>query len=230
MSKYSMVALAAAFTTALFSAAPSMADVTLTTEEYPPFNMTYNGQITGISTDLVKAMFEKAGVAFHIEMLPWNRAYQMALGQADTCVYSTTMTPERKDLFQWVGPLVNNDWVLFGAAAGNLSLSKLDDARDMVIGGYTGDAISIYLEKAGYRVENAPRDELNVPKLVNGRIELWATGSALGPFLAQQQGVGGAIKPLLTFKTTEMGLACNKGMAPDVLEKLRAALAEVRKP
>jgi polar amino acid transport system substrate-binding protein len=200
----------------------------LTTEEYPPFNMTFQGQITGISTDLVRAVFDKAGVAYKIEMLPWSRAINMAETQKNTCVYSTTETEERKNRFEWIGPLTENNWVLFGKAD-QAPMQSLEEARGKTVGGYTGDAISLYLEKEGYKVETAPRDDLNLAKLINGRIDYWATGSELGPYLAQQQGAPGAIKPLLTFKKTVMSVACHKDSDPAALEKLRAALREARK-
>lgn len=118
--------------------------------------------------------------------------------------------------------------MLFGKT-GAPPLTSLEQARGKVIGGYSGDAISLHLEKAGFKVEAAPRDDLNLPKLVNGRIDYWATGSELGPYLAQQQGAAGAIDPLLTFNKTVLSLACNKESDAAALEKLRAALAEVRK-
>lgn len=79
----------------LVAAAPvsASAEFLLTTEEYPPFNMTFQGRITGLSTDLVRAMFDKAGIAYKIEMLPWNRAIHLAQTQKDTC---STAPPKRK--------------------------------------------------------------------------------------------------------------------------------------
>lgn len=209
----------------------AVADIKVTTEEYPPYNMTQNGVIVGLATDLVRAAFEKAEIGYTIESLPWQRAYQAALTAKDTCVYSTTQTEERLPLFEWVGPLAKNNWTLFARAESTLSLATLDDAKGLLIGGYQGDAVSIFLEKQGFRVEAVSRDELNPAKLANGRIDLWATGSELGPFLAEQQGIKG-LKPLLTFKESLLSMACNKNTDPATLAKLRAALDEVkaRKP
>lgn len=214
---------------AVLAPVAAQADILLTTEEYPPFNLTQDGKVVGIATDLVRAMFDKAGVAYKIDVLPWNRAYQTALIQKDTCVYSTTETPERKTLFEWVGPLVRNDWVLFAKADNAAPLKNLEEARGKSIGGYGGDAIAVYLEKDGYKVDAAPRDELNLPKLAAGRIDYWASGSELGPYLAKLQGMADQIKPVLTFNTTVLSLACNKDTDPAVLAKLRAALESVRK-
>lgn len=223
---FNSIAAAALLTAAAAPAAA--AEFLLTTEEYPPYNMTYKGEITGIATDLVKAMFDKAGVAYKIDMLPWNRAINLAQTQKNVCVYSTTETEERKAQFAWVGPLAENNWVLFGRADAEAP-SSLDAVRGKTIGGYSGDALSLYLEKEGFKVETTPRDDLNLPKLVNGRIDYWATGSELGPYLAQQQGAAGAIKPLLTFKKTVLSLACHPDSDPEALGKLRTALAGLRR-
>lgn len=206
---------------------PAAADIRVTTEEYPPFNMSQNGVVVGLATDLVRGMFEKAGEKYSIEVLPWQRAYQMALDTKDTCVYSTTETEERRNLFEWVGPLVANNWVLFARPGSTIELTSLEGAKGLRIGGYQGDATAIFLEKNGFTVEAVPRDELNAAKLANGRIDLWATGSELGPFLAAQQGIKN-LRPVLTFKETKMSLACNKSTDPAVLAKLRAALAELK--
>lgn len=211
-----------------FAAQPALAaDIRLVTEEYPPFNMTYNGKITGLATELVEATFQKAGISYSLEMLPWARAYSMAETTPGTCVYSTTETPERKDKFLWIGPLVSNDWVLMGRAEGGPAVSKLEEAKAHTIGGYNGDAIAMFLEQQGYKVELSPRDDLNPAKLANGRIDFWATGSESGPYLAQQMGVKG-LKTVASFKSTVMSLACNKGSDPAVIAKLRASLDAVR--
>lgn len=189
--------------------------------------MTQSGVIVGLATDLVRATFEKAGIASTIESLPWQRAYQMALTTKDTCVSSTSQTAERLPQFEWVGPLAQNNWVLFARADSTVKLEKLEDVKGLTIGGYYGDATSQFLEKQGFHVDAAPRDELNPAKLVNGRIDLWATGSELGPFLAAQQGIRN-IKPVLTFQESILAMACNRDSDRASLEKLRAALVDVR--
>ncbi len=219
-------AFLAAVAACLVPATAQAADIRLVTEEYPPFNMTYHGEITGMATDLLKAAFDKAGVTYTLELLPWARAYNTALTTASACVYSTTETPERMDKFLWVGPLVDNDWVLL-ARADSPAITSLEDARPYKIGGYHGDAVAEYLIAEGFRVDTASQDAFNAPKLANGRIDFWATGSQLGPYLADQQGLEG-LAPVVTIKETVMSLACNKGTDPAIIDRLQTALDAVR--
>lgn len=224
-----VLTLAAGLIAALASGLPTgsrAADIALVTEEYPPFNMTFNGSVTGLATEKVFAMFKEAEVTYTLQMLPWARAYNMALNQPNTCVFSTTETPERKPLFAWVGPLVDNDWVLIGREGDTYGVTTLEEAKAFKIGGYIGDATAEYMTSQGFSVDLAPNDALNAQKLANGRIAFWATGHRSGLFLADKQGVMG-LAPVLTIKSVVMSLACNKATNPEVIDRLRKALASL---
>jgi polar amino acid transport system substrate-binding protein len=207
--------------------APAHAAITVTTEDYPPFNTVIDGKLAGISTDLVKAIFERAAVPYTIKVLPWARAYAMALELKDTCVYSTTVSDERRPLFQWVGPLVENDWTLYGHDSRHLDIKTLADAKRYRIGAYQGAGISDFLTHGGFNVDTVPHDPLNIQKLLHDRIDLWATGSEAEPYLAWQANAMGIV-PLLTFKQVAMSLACNKATDPATIGRLQEALDDIR--
>ena len=200
----------------------------LTTENYPPFNMQQQDTslIVGISTDLVREIMKRAGVSYTMKFLPWQRAYNMALKTENTCVFSTTVTEERKPKFKWVGPLVQNDWIFFARPGSEITVSSLEDARSYRVGGYKGDAVALFLESQGFNLDLASHDHVNPGKLAAGRFELWATGVHLGPYLARQAGV--EIEPLFTFRETVMGLACNRAVEDEVIAKLNRILAELK--
>jgi polar amino acid transport system substrate-binding protein len=228
--KFSAVA-AAAWMALSVVCAPAHADdaqLTLTTENYPPFNMQDESElrIIGISTDIVREMMMRAGIGYAIKFLPWQRAYGMALENPATCVFSTTITDERLPLFKWVGPLTRNDWVFFGRADTAIEISSLDQARAYTVGGYKGDAVAIYLESEGFTLDLASHDHVNPNKLEAGRFELWASGNYLGPYLAGQAGVD--IVPLYTFRETLMGLACNLSVDDEVIAQLNNILETMR--
>ena len=109
---------------ALAPAAVANGELTLTTENYPPFNMLDDdtGRIVGISTDIVRAVMTRAGQSYNMSFLPWQRAFNDALTKSNTCVFSTTETKERLPQFKWVGPLVSNNWILFGRADSKLDI------------------------------------------------------------------------------------------------------------
>lgn len=203
--------------------------LTFTTESSPPYNFSKdNGKtIVGSATEVVQEMLKRTGMQATISLYPWERAYKMGLDEKDTCVYSTTRTEEREKLFKWVGPLATNNWTLFAKADSKLALSKLEDAMPYKIGGYQGDAKAVFLKDKGYKLEETISDTQNVQKLEAGRIDLWASGSQDGPYIASQQNI--KIKPLLSFKDAQLYLACNKSIPDDQIAKMNAAIAAMAK-
>ena len=74
---------------AAFTCLPGYAQtITLTTENYPPFNMQDDatGRIVGISTDLVRAIMSRAGHGYELAFLPWQRAFNDALRKVEKTV------------------------------------------------------------------------------------------------------------------------------------------------
>jgi len=72
------------------------------------------------------------------------------------------------------------------------------------------------------------RDQDNASKLVNGQIDLWATGDPAGRYLARQEGVNG-LKTVLRFNSAELYLALNKDVPDEMVARLQAALDQLRK-
>jgi polar amino acid transport system substrate-binding protein len=200
----------------------------LVTEEYPPYNMSGpDGGVSGISTDIVRALLDTAGYDYEMAIYPWARAIALARTQVNTCVFSMSRTPERESLYKWIGPLVYNDWTLF-ARSGASRPQTLDEAMMMRIGSYQGDAIVAYLQTRGHHVDVASSDELNPRKLLAGRIDFWATGRLIGQYRLKQQGIEG-IEPVLNFNRTEMYLACQNQLPDSQVSKLNQTLRAIDK-
>lgn len=205
-------------------AAPAPVTLILTTEDSPPYNMLVDENIAGIATDKVRELMKRAGLGYRLDLLPWRRAYELAVAQKLTCVFSTTRTPEREELFKWVGPLASTDWVLYGKAERKLHLTTLEEARPYVIGTYNGDSRDAFLRAKNFKVDTAPDENLNPAKLMADRIDLWASGRYEGGTLIMRQGLAKKIVPVLTFNRVNLYLACNRQTPDEVINQLEASL------
>jgi polar amino acid transport system substrate-binding protein len=200
--------------------------VELMTEDDPPYNMRKNGKVVGIATEKLEKAFKRVGVAIHIELTPWARAYQSALKRPGYCAYSTARTPEREALFKWIGPLAKTEWVLY-MRAGDAAARKpasLDDVRGETIGGYLQDVISLWLMEHGYRVQLATSDALNPGKLLGGRFNYWASTRVRASALLTKDGLTKQIVPVLSFGHTDLYLACHRDMRNELVHELNEAL------
>ena len=238
MFKHLLLALAS---TSIFLAGPAHAEelsdtsLVLLTENFPPYNMAKNGKnfakednIEGIAVDIVRETFKRAGISYNLTLrFPWERIYKLALEQPGYGVFVMARLPDREALFKWVGPIGPDDWVLLAKADSKIELENLEQARRYKIGAYKGDAIAESLDKQGLKPIVALRDQDNAQKLMEGQIDLWATGDPAGRYLARQVGVNG-LKTVLRFNSAQLYLALNKDVPDELVARLQAALDELR--
>jgi len=72
---------------------------------YPPYQIDHNGKLTGINTEIVRAIFQHSGVPFEIKYVPWSRA-QKYVGddsQKNSAIYCLGRNEQREDKYKWVG-------------------------------------------------------------------------------------------------------------------------------
>lgn len=213
--------LAAAAVTPAPSASPPLY---LMTEATPPVSMLEGKKVIGSGTEKVEEIMARTGTAYHLELLPWKRAYTTLQQRADACLFSTTRTPERDPLFHWVGPTDEADWVLLGRSDRNYNLHVLEDARPLRIGTYNGDARDTYLRQRGFKVDPAPNDLLNPDKLLLDRIDVWAASLRRGSVGLKRADWAEKIVPVLTFNKVGVYLACNRAVPAELIARMNAAL------
>ncbi|WP_085899533.1 substrate-binding periplasmic protein [Kiloniella majae] len=198
----------------------------LVTEEYPPLNtMDKEGKITGSATELLRLAAKSKKIDLDIEMLPWKRAYQIALSYHSTCIYSTWRTSEREKKFQWIGPLGNDAWSFFAPKNKNIKIVTLKDTYQYRVGGIDGWAFTQYLQHNNHPyLDLIPvEDETNALKLQRGRIDLWATGRISGHQIMKQTKIAD-IEEVYAVREIGLWLACNTDTDPKIIEDLQNAL------
>lgn len=207
----------------------------LLTENLPPFNMAVSGGnfarddgITGISAETMRLVCQRAGVeCWQILRFPWERVYNQALNDAGYGLFSVARTAERETLFKWVGPIASEDWVLLARADSPIQLSSLEQAKQYRLGGYKGDAPTNKVVESGLDVQQSLYDKENPERLAKGQIDLWVTSSVAGQYLARQQGYKD-FRVVLTFGRGDLYLALNQQTTDATVDKLRAALEQLR--
>lgn len=98
----------------------------LVTEEWAPYNFRENEQITGMATEVVRAIMALTGDDFEIRMRPSMRASHVLQTQPRTIMYSMFRTPEREPLFKWVGPIAEESIYPYQLAAATQPIHTLE--------------------------------------------------------------------------------------------------------
>lgn len=218
------------YLTALFSV-PTVAasKFSLLTEENLPFNYTdpRSGKIIGIGTEVVEQIFKRAKLQYSITLLPWVRAYNGALKEANTCVFMTAKTEEREPQFKWVGPFLEVEWIVYGRSGATHQISSIEDLKKLRLGGYIGDGPTVFLQGKGLELDLVSDDTLNLKKLQAGRIDAWVSNNVRGPLLAKKQGIPD-LRKLLTLKVIAHYVACHKQTDDSVIKTLNQELKNLK--
>ena len=163
------------------------------TSDFPPYQIQNGNQVEGINTALIKKVIAQAGSEATFQIYPWTRAYEKALQEPNTLIYSIARTPEREKLFQWIGtisPFQIYLWKLKNRT--DINIKALEDAKPFVIGGITSDVKAKYFQQMGFtpgkNLEFASNEVANIKKLYAKRIDLMAFDEISFPYLCRRAG------------------------------------------
>jgi len=177
--------------------APSTGGLRIITEVYPPYNFVdKNNNVTGQSTEIVRAIMEETDTQANIEVMPLSQGLALAEKGPGVVIYSLNRTPQRENLFKWVGPIGDYEQAFYAkkgsaTAAMVTFYSQLEDAKKVdKIGVYKGDAGAQFLASQGFtNLDESQTDAEALQKLMDGRVQLWLGNKDGLAITAAQAGV-----------------------------------------
>lgn len=112
--------------------APSL--IQLHTESAPPYNYLSavsgaNITFCGSSVEIVNKMQAQSSYKNPINITSWAAGYQALQFMPNYALFTTARTPERENLFQWVGPIASLKDHFYTLTASNIDVSTLDKAK-----------------------------------------------------------------------------------------------------
>ncbi len=204
-------------------------NIQLIIQEFAPYGYTNpkTKEIQGYLTEKVQEMIKRTGATSSISSTSLARGLRATKTETNTCLLNLRRTPDRENLFAWVGPLTTTDWVLYGKNSDDHILKTIEDAKPFRIGSYKGSATGIELAEQGYKIEFAASDDENPNLLTINRIDYWIVAEHRGMYIAQEQGYGGDISRVAKYKSMELYMLCNKNMSKKKLDQLNRINKEI---
>lgn len=107
--------------------------IQLFTEVAPPFNY-YSGPVNdytieGSTMDFVREIQSRNAGSCEVDLTNWVDAYEVVQYQPNSALFTTARTPEREDMFQWVGPVSTLKACFYTLSESGIQITSLEDAK-----------------------------------------------------------------------------------------------------
>lgn len=212
--------------------AQSAQDLIYITEPYYPYNYKADGQIKGLSVDVLRLVWRQLGIPPQpITIMPWARGYKLTQVQPGTVLFSMARTPEREELFRWVGPIHTVRFVLKGKKSKNYQVKSMADLHGMAIGTLADDVGDVLLGSLAdhARIEPVADTAFSLKMLEYDRIDLMAYEEKSFDQLAQASGLDpNQYETVFVLKETGVYYALNSQTSQELVDRMQQALNVVR--
>lgn len=205
-------------------------------EVSPPHQTLDNGKVGGLTTAVVAAMLQQAGLSASYEVYPWARAFRIAATTPDVLIYNMARTPEREAQFEWIGIVTRYKFgFLKLSRRDDIQVSQLADIKHYVVGAQREDFSAEWLRDAAkqpaQKLELQP-DVLETWRLlVNGKLDLMIDDpQAIDDMLVKHQLQRSDVEFVLFPQELEQQtwIALKKGSSPELVQRLRRAYQQVQ--
>ena len=147
------------------------------TEPLAPVHFLQDGEIQGIATDIVRAIFDEVNLKPEFQIYPWNRAYEMALQDKNCFIYTINRTSERESLFKWIGPILYKNVHLYKKRGrDDVAIESLEDVRQYTTAVILGHSLTTTLLDRGFREGSeliiTPHKKAQMKVFLKGRADL----------------------------------------------------------
>ncbi len=222
--------------------AQTLENVKWLTEEFPPYNYVENGIVKGISVDILLAVWTRVGLnktPQDIQVLPWARGVRTLQSMPATCLFTTLMTAERRDVYGWkfVYPIpqvteTSNNHII-AKKSSNIKFNSIDDFKNYrgSFGVVRDDVGASLLVEAGVNVDRLDKTVTPaslIMKLHKGRHDIISYSLPATIVKMKEANIDPAeYEVIFTFPNRPLGFAFHHNINPQIIKKLQKALDSV---
>ena len=206
------------------------------TEPFPPYNFpSPQGQPRGLSVEALSELWRLEGKtlnANHIRFIPWARAYSRLQREPQSALFSMTLTPERRRLFKFVGPVWPIRIVVMMSTARYRQLSKPLSMEKLVIGVVHQDIGEQLLLQTGVdeSILVRSRDVMSLVELMRlQRVDAIAYAQEVAHWYMDEAGIDPAeYRVVQELLSGQLGFAFHSGTPQALIDRLNTGVETLR--
>ncbi|QOL26308.1 transporter substrate-binding domain-containing protein [Thalassotalea sp. LPB0316] len=214
------------------SLSASATNLRIVTEDSYPVQYLENSVIKGKNAETVQAMLTGANLAAEIEVLPWARAYNIALNSPNVMIFSIARTPAREHEFIWGRPITDLSYSLYTLKENQQAFSSLSqqELKALNIAAIRNSATEQHLTKYGYENLQLVNNPVQMVNMLNKkRVDaIPANSTSLAAFCQKMSLNCDRLVEFhpLPVPSTQLYFAFSKGTDPHLISRLLQAYDE----
>ena len=210
-------------------------NITIVTEQLPPYNYQEDGVMKGMSTEVLQAVLQELNLEVSIEVYPWARAYRMAKSNENVLIYSISRIPQREELFKWVGVIAPVSFGVFALKKRpDIKATSLDELRPYRLATVLGSAVDQYFTKEGFtNIVKSNSTEVLMKMFLLGRSDVWPVSKQTGIYALKKAGISPSetVREILKLKDFSSGnqyMAFSYSTKDHIVNQFRKALQKIK--
>lgn len=169
--------------------------INIYTEHFPPYNFQHEGEMAGVSLEIIREVMDSTGFEYQIMFNPWIRTMTEARRDPNGLIFSIARRESRETQFVWVSKLVPATQSVFALSErDDIVLETISDISKYSVTTEIDDSREILLKEQGIDIDQFIR--LSGPNarfiqyelLKKGRAELWPIPDAVAFYIVKQLG------------------------------------------
>jgi ABC-type amino acid transport substrate-binding protein len=149
-------------------------------EAYAPVVYLRAGEPAGVLPRLLSRIEAITGDHYHLKLFPWKRSYELA-ARGEGAIIGLTRTHARLDLFDFSGPLYDDDIQIVTLRERSFTYSGIGDLQGKAVGGVHGASYGDEADEAIARgvlvIERDKNQNAQLRKLLAGRLDAVLVGN-----------------------------------------------------
>jgi polar amino acid transport system substrate-binding protein len=220
-----------ALTSLLLAASTAIAD-SVEVLVYPVagiFDIGPADEIRGPGKRVLARIEALSGVTLHTRVLPGSRVLRSVLAEPGVCAAGMARLPEREANLHWTGVLASGTMTLYGRHDETRRITGVADLRGASIVARRESGPAAWLREHGIPAHEVRDTATSLRMLQNRRVDYWLVNELSVRHELTQLGGATPPKPLHEFGRLDAYLACNKQTREDILARLQAAVAQLKR-
>ena len=199
-------------------------ELMVVTEELSPYQYTDSEkQLTGYSVEVIQAAFQASKINTNIQVLPWARAYKLALTRPNTLIFSLSRSKLRENKFIWGGKLLREEIYFWRLKSKPENIIKvLNDIKDFNLSVTRYSNPALFMQEHNFKnIALVDDSDQNVKMLASGHVD-FIIGTALDyKYRANKLGIDfNQFEPVIKIDelSNDLYFAFSQGTDPDLIK------------